>query len=149
MRTKIKFAKARRQPGVMNSNELAYLRYLEQEKLAGRVLWFAYEQYKLIIAPRMFYTPDFAVVRSDDILEFIDVKGRTMKKRAGGKVETYWSMEDAKMKMKLVADRYPHPVKVAFQSKSGEWKHETILGADDDEPAKTKDDASESRPQVA
>lgn len=132
----MRFAKARRKPGVMNTNESKYHAYLEGERIAGRVLWFAFELYKFQLAPRMYFAPDFAVLRADDILEFVDVKGRTTKKTSAGKVDTFFYMEDSKMKLKLAADKFPHPFKVAYQSRAGEWVHVTVLGEESNETEK-------------
>jgi hypothetical protein len=122
----INHAKARRKPGEMNPNEAAYNRYLTDLQAAGQIQWFKFEGYKFKLADNTTYTPDFAVMLNDGTLEFHDTKGRTTKKRAGGKVETYWCMEDAKIKMKVVADIYPHPFRAVWLSKDGSWKSEEI-----------------------
>ena len=77
----------------MNKAEGAYAAYLELLKAAGEVLWYRFEGLKLRLADNTFYTPDFAVLAADGVLECHEVKG-------------FW-MDDARAKIKIAAEMYP------------------------------------------
>jgi hypothetical protein len=79
--------------GQLNATEAAYGRLLETRKAAGEVLWYRFEGIKLRLADNTFYTPDFAVLAADGVLELHEVKG-------------HWT-DDARVKIKVAADQYP------------------------------------------
>jgi hypothetical protein len=87
------FALGRLPVGQMNKTELAYAGLLEGLKQSGQVKWYRFEGLKLRLADKTFYTPDFAVMRDDGVMECHEVKG--------------WMMEDANVKIKVAADAYP------------------------------------------
>lgn len=113
------FALGRLKPGTMNKGEAAYAAYLDREKAAGRVLWWRFEGLKLRLADNTFYTPDFAVMTADAVIECHEVKG-------------FW-MDDARAKIKIAADLYPFRFK-AFRpmpkSKGGGWEEEDFSRSD-------------------
>lgn len=76
--------------GTMNRTESAYATKLEQDPT---VLWWKYEGLKFRLADNTFYTPDFAVMRTDLSLEAHEVKG-------------FWQ-EAARTRIKIAADLYP------------------------------------------
>lgn len=82
-------------PGVMNSTEAKYAAILEARLQAGEVLAYAFESVKVRIAPRSWWTPDFAVWLRDGSVEFVDVKGGRPEEQA------------QRVKIKVAADRYP------------------------------------------
>lgn len=77
----------------MNKTEAAYDAHLKLLTHAGEVLWHRFEGVKLRLADKTFYTPDFAVMVADGVLEMHEVKG-------------FWE-EDARVKIKVAADQYP------------------------------------------
>lgn len=77
----------------MNKTEAEYARFLELRKAAGEIAWFAFEGVKLRLADKTFYTPDFAVMRADGLIEMHEVKG-------------HW-MDDARVKIKVAAEQFP------------------------------------------
>ncbi len=79
--------------GVMNKTEAAYARVLESRKLAGEVLWYEYEAITLKLAAGSRYTPDFAVMLADGLLELHEVKGR-------------WT-EAARVRIHVAAEKFP------------------------------------------
>ncbi len=86
----------------------------------GEVLWYAFEGVKLRLAPSTFLTVDYAVLPASGVLEMIDVKG------AAAMIE-----EDARVKLKVAADRYPFVFKIVLpQSRKagGGWREEVIGG---------------------
>ena len=87
------YALGRLPTGQRNKTETQYEQTLELQKQAGDVLWYRFEGLKLRLADNTFYTPDFAVMRSDGVMELHEVKG--------------WMMEDANVKIKVAADSYP------------------------------------------
>jgi hypothetical protein len=99
--------------GTMNKTEKQYAGHLEQKKLAGKILWFAFEPIKLRLADNTFYTPDFAVMAADGVIELHEVKG-------------FWT-DDARVKIKVAADKFPFrfmAMKPRAQKAGGGWEVE-------------------------
>lgn len=97
------YAQGRLKPGQMNKGETAYAAHLERLKFAGHVLWYRFEGLKLRLADNTFYTPDFAVLAGDAVLECHEVKG--------------WWQDDARAKIKIAAEMYPFRFK-AFRAEA-------------------------------
>lgn len=107
------FALGRLKAGQMNKTEQAYAATLDNCKSAGMLAWFKFEGVKLRLADNTFYTPDFAVMRTDGTMEMHEVKG-------------FWT-DDARVKIKVAADMYPFKfVAIKAQSKKagGGWQEE-------------------------
>jgi len=102
-------AKGRLKAGVMNGLEKEYDSFLARRMMAGEVLWYRFESVTLVLADRVRYTPDFAVMLSDGMIEMHEVKG-------------YWR-DDAKVKIKMAADKFPFRF-VSIQKKRGNWEFE-------------------------
>jgi hypothetical protein len=79
--------------GKMNKTEKQYDGHLAQLKYAGKILWHEFEAIKLRLADNTFYTPDFAVMAADGVIELHEVKG-------------FWT-DDARVKIKVAADKFP------------------------------------------
>jgi predicted nuclease of restriction endonuclease-like RecB superfamily len=77
-------------PGQMNGLEKRYQSELEVRLNAGEIAWFAFEPFKLRLADRTTYSPDFAVMHHNGEFEFIEIKG-------------FWE-EDARVKTKVAAE---------------------------------------------
>lgn len=121
------FAQGRLKTGQMNKTEARYADHLEGEKITGRVIWYAFEGMKLRLADNTFLSPDFAVLRSDGLLEMVDVKATTRKRQEDGTLlEKSYSMDDSRAKLKIAADRFPLVFSIVYQLKSGEWEKEEI-----------------------
>lgn len=84
----------------MNKTEARYSECLQVRLLAGDILEWRFEPIKLKLAPKTFYTPDFAIVMPDERLQLHDVKGRTGSGPAG------WT-DDARVKIKTAAAMFP------------------------------------------
>ena len=97
--------------GRMNKTEMAYAAVLEGLKRAGQVLWYRFEGLKLRLADNTFYTPDFAVMRDDGVMEIHEVKG-------------FWQ-DDARVKIKVAAEMYPFRF-FAVKAKRGGWEYEVF-----------------------
>jgi len=107
------YAQGRLKPGAMNKSEASYGAFLEREKAAGRILWYRFEGLKLRLADNTFYTPDFAVLAADCIMECHEVKG-------------FWQ-DDARVKIKVAADLYPFrfkALKALAKKYGGGWEEE-------------------------
>lgn len=87
------FALGRLKTGEMNATERDYGAILSARQHAGEVLWHKFEGLKLRLADNTFYTPDFAVMANDGVIECHEVKG-------------FWQ-DDAKVKIKVAASLYP------------------------------------------
>lgn len=106
-------ALGRMKAGKQNNTEKAYGQVLELRKRAGEVLWYAFEGIKLRLADNTSYTPDFAVMLSDRTIELHEVKG------APG-IFT----DDARVKVKVAAEKFPFRFIVAYPRKKrdgGGW----------------------------
>lgn len=106
-------ALGRLKTGVLNKTEQAYAAVLESMKNAGSLRWYKFEGLKLRLADNTFYTPDFAVMADDGVIECHEVKG-------------YW-VGDARAKIKIAADLYPFrfmAVKVKPKKAGGGWEYE-------------------------
>lgn len=87
-------ALGRLKTGERNKTEVAYEEgVLRPAMSAGEIVWFRFEGLKLRLADKTFYTPDYAVMRSDGAIECHEVKG-------------FWA-DDARVKIKVAADQYP------------------------------------------
>ncbi|MBN8791713.1 MAG: DUF1064 domain-containing protein [Stenotrophomonas nitritireducens] len=94
----------------MNQTEAAYAEYLRALQHSGEILWFRFEGIKLRLADNTFYTPDFAVLAADGVMEMREVKG-------------FWQ-DDARAKIKIAADQYPfrfYAVRVRPKKEGGGW----------------------------
>ncbi len=107
------YALGRLKAGTMNKTEAAYDAHLGILQSAGEIQWRRFEGLKLRLADNTFYTPDFAVMAADGVIECHEVKG-------------YW-MDDARAKIKIAADQYPFRF-IAIQARpkkdGGGWKEE-------------------------
>lgn len=107
------FALGRLKSGTMNRTEAAYAAHLELLRSAGEVVWSRFEGVKLRLADNTFYTPDFAVMAADGVMEMHEVKG-------------FWT-DDARVKIKVAADQYPFrfmAFKPVPKGKGGGWARE-------------------------
>jgi hypothetical protein len=89
----------------MNKTELAYSQYLDALKHTGEVLWWEFEGVKLRLADNTFYTPDFFLMLSNGELQVHETKG--------------FMMDDANVKLKVAADKFPWPFFLVKKAKSG------------------------------
>jgi hypothetical protein len=108
-------ALGRLKTGKMNKTEEAYDVHLGAEQQAGRVVWRKFEGLKLRLADNTFYTPDFAVLGADMVLECHEVKG-------------FWQ-DDARAKIKIAASLYPFrfvAAKVRAKKNGGGWEVEAF-----------------------
>lgn len=103
-------ALGRLKTGQMNNTEEAYSKHLESLKAEGIIAWFKFEGMKFRLAGNTFYTPDFAVMRSDGVLQMHEVKG-------------YWQ-DDARVKIKIAAELYPMDFIAIRKGKGGKWEME-------------------------
>jgi hypothetical protein len=94
-------AKGVQRPGKMNQTETAYARHLDQWRQFHKVLWWIFEPGGLRLADRTFYHPDFAVMMADRTLEMHDTKAPWK-----GDLKPHWE-DDARVKIKVAADRFP------------------------------------------
>lgn len=108
-----RLALGRLKTGVMNKAEAAYAARLELLRRGGEIAWYRFEGVKLRLADNTFYTPDFAVMAADGVMEMHEVKG-------------FWT-DDARVKIKVAADQYPFrfmAFKVLPKKSGGGWARE-------------------------
>lgn len=110
----------RRTPGQMNGTESKYADYLEQRKLAGEIVWYAFECITLKIAPDCRLNVDFMVMLPDGTIEMLDTKGGKKNKRTGER--TYHAEEDAIIKVRTAAAKFSMFIfAVVFPTPGGGW----------------------------
>lgn len=112
------FALGRLKTGELNKTEAAYRDHLELRRHAGEVSWYKFEGMKLRLADNTFYTPDFAVMLENGVIECHEVKGTLA-----------YIQDDAMVKVKVAADMYPFRfILVAPKSKKtgGGWDVKTV-----------------------
>jgi len=97
--------------GSMNGTERAYSLLLESRKVNGEIEWFRYEGLKFRLADGAFYTPDFAVMKSDGEIEIHEVKG-------------HWE-EAALVRIKVASEMYPFKFVVVKKIKA-QWEFTEI-----------------------
>jgi hypothetical protein len=103
--------------GRMNKTEVAYANVLELRKKGGEIKRWAFEPIKFRLADKTYYTPDFMVVK-EDLIEFHEVKG-------------FWE-DDARVKIKVVAELFPEFLFIAVKKVKGEYQTEFFNMPDDD-----------------
>jgi hypothetical protein len=101
------FALGRLKQGVMNKTEIAYSKYLENQKQFGSVEWYCFEPMNLRLADKCFYKVDFLVMLKNGQLECHEVKG-------------FWT-DDALVKIKTAAEKFPFKF-IGARLVKGEWK---------------------------
>ena len=97
-----------------NKTEAAFDRHLADIKYRGGIKEYWFEAVKFRLAGRCYYTPDFYVIRDDDLHLCYEVKG-------------FWR-DDARVKFKVAAEKFPHIHWVAVRRINGEWEYELIGG---------------------
>ena len=102
----------------MNKTEGRYEQYLELERSGGLILSYAFQPEGLRLGTA-FYYPDFRVITADRVVQFHEVKPA---KRSG----TYYSTDDALVKIKLAAEIHPYAFLIAWPSKGGQWCRKEI-----------------------
>lgn len=100
----------RQNPGEMNKTEAAYARRLDLMAREGEIVEWWFESVKLRVGKLCHYSPDFLVVMPDGELQIHEVKGSR-------RVFT----DDAKVKLRACANKYPLRFYVAFPTKGGGW----------------------------
>lgn len=108
----------RHQPGEMNRLEAKYALELEYRKSANEIAAWWFERFKVKLAGKCFYTPDFLVQLADGTLELHEVKARWSNGQVGA--------DDAKVKVKCVAEQFPFVVVVAVWDRKGGWTFERL-----------------------
>ena len=96
-------------PGKMNKSEEAYARQLEAMKHLNQIRRWVFEPFKLRLADRTFYEPDFMVVKNEHI-EIHEFKG-------------HWE-DDARVKVKVAAELFPEFLFVGVTMRKGSYEYE-------------------------
>ena len=108
------YALGRLPVGAMNKTEAAYSAHLGLLQNVGEILWFRFEGIKLRLADNTFYSPAFAVMAADHVVEFHEIKGAMA-----------MFADDAKVKVKVAAEAYPFRFKVVIpraKKSGGGWE---------------------------
>lgn len=108
-------AKGRIKDGAMNKLETRYAAYLDQQKLAGAIKWWAFELVKIKIAKNTHITIDFFVLTDLDELQARDTKPNRMA-----------VADDALAKTKVAAELCPWRYFFVFPRDDGGWDMEQV-----------------------
>jgi hypothetical protein len=108
-------AKGRIKDGAMNKLEARYAAYLDQQKLAGAIKWWAFELVKIKIAKNTHITIDFYVLTDLDELQARDTKPDRMA-----------VADDALVKTKVAAELCPWRYFFVFPREDGGWDMEQV-----------------------
>lgn len=93
---------------VMNKTEAAYAQELENQKRVGLIAWWAFEPFKLRLADRTTYSPDFGSVDIGGHVLLTEIKG--------------FLRDDANVKFKVAAEMFPFFEFVMIRKqKGGGW----------------------------
>lgn len=100
----------------MNRSEARYVREVLDLRCArGELRRYAFEPFRIRLAPNTFYRPDFLLWLADGVVEIHEIKG-------------HWE-DDARVKIKVAAALNPWWRFVAVyppRSKNGVWQYEEI-----------------------
>lgn len=108
-------AKGRMKDGEPTKLERRYMAYLDQQKLAGAIKWWAFELVKLKLAKNTHITIDFFVMTDLDELQARDTKAHREA-----------VMDDALVKTKVAAELCPWPFFFVYPRDDGGWDMERI-----------------------
>lgn len=110
------FALGRLPVGTMNKTERLYAERLDARLHHGEIVWHRFEGIKLRLADNTFYSPDFAVMAADGVLEMHEVKG-------------FWQ-DDARVKIKVAAAQYPFRFFAVYapRRKGDDWRVDEVAG---------------------
>jgi hypothetical protein len=105
-------ARVQHEPGQMNGLEKRYAAHLGLRKLTGEIADWRFEAIKLRLAPKTYYSPDFAVVTTSGRIELHETKG-------------HWE-DDARVKVKVAAAMFPwfDFVGVQMEKRNKTWQFE-------------------------
>ena len=97
----------------MNKTEAWYATHVLTPLVAEKSInsW-AYEAFKIRLADKTWYTPDFMVITASGLIEFHEIKGS-------------WSaphQDDARVKLKVAAEDHPWALFVAYEHKTRSWE---------------------------
>jgi len=98
----------------MNKLESDYAQVLEGLRRDGEIAAYRYEPFKLKMADKTWYNPDFLVIRQDGVVEFHETKG--------------FMRDDAMVKLKATAALYPWFEFILVQKKKGAFTYVSISG---------------------
>ncbi len=115
-------ALGRLKAGSMNKTESAYAEHLKAAQIAGEVALWWFECVGLKVAAKCHYYPDFMVLFPDGRIEIHEVKARNS---AGG----YRAEDDAKVKLRVCAEKFPFPLVVVWPKQGGfraGWEREEL-----------------------
>lgn len=95
--------------------EQRYANYLDQQKLAGAIKWWAFELVKIKVAKNTHITIDFFVMTDLDELQARDTKAHRKAVK-----------DDALAKTKMAAELCPWPYFFVYEREDGGWDMERI-----------------------
>lgn len=101
----------RKKAGTMNGLERDYAMHLHAKMREGQIEKYWYESFKIRLADKTWFTPDFLVLTKEGFLEFHETKG--------------FMMDDANVKLKVAAENWPFKFWLIKKQK-GTWEFTEI-----------------------
>jgi hypothetical protein len=108
-------AKGRLKDDEMTKLERRYAAYLDQQKFAGAIKWWAFERIKIKVAKNTHITLDFFVLTDLDELQARDTKAHRLA-----------VMDDALVKTKMAAELCPWRFFFVYPREDGGWDMEQV-----------------------
>lgn len=112
------YAHARPVDGYRSKTERDYAGELELRKRAGDIRAYYYEPCNWRLGNNCYYRPDFLVIHTDGLVEFVEVKAGNI-------------LERARVKFAACAERYPDFLWTIARRKGRSFEHEHANGADE------------------
>ena len=104
----------------MNHTEEKYAKLLDEQLTIGEIRWWGFEEWKFRLADNTWYTPDFIVVDNELRIEAHEIKAEWSPGKTGWK-------DDARVKIKVVADKHPIRFIAVTLCRNGIWEFEEFL----------------------
>jgi hypothetical protein len=93
----------RKPKGGMNKWEAQFAEMLEDQRKAGELVWWAFEPFRIRLAEKAFYRPDFVAVDAQGKTHIYEVKG--------------FFREAAKVRLKVAAEKLPYAFYIVRKDK--------------------------------
>jgi len=101
--------KTQRGPRKRSAGELRYEEFLTAMQLVGKVQFIESEAWKIVLADRTTYRPDFFVVLADGTPCMVEIKG-------------FWTWDDSRVKFKVAREMFPCYRWLCLEYKAGKWR---------------------------
>lgn len=106
----------------MNKTEVAFAQHLDLLQRVGTIKRWWFEAIRIRVGHDCWWNPDFLVENPDGTLVLYDTKGTRVR---GGRRKMH-AEDDALVKGRAIADKFPIPVYFTWKEKNGEWSSKRL-----------------------